>query len=290
MKVIWVVCGPTASGKTSLAIKIAIDRNAEILSADSRQVFSELNIGVAKPEPAELAQVPHHFIGHVSIHEAYSAGKFAREARSFMKNYFTNHNELVICGGTGLYLRALLEGVDRPPPDPAVREEVTQKLEDLGLEGLLDWAKGRGFELNDPDQIKNPRRVQRWLEWALSGQQEIESEPWPSDWRTIILAPYWERAELYQRINNRVETMMEKGLWEEVRQLLPYKNLNALQTVGYQEIFEALEGRSSRADAIEKIKQHTRNYAKRQMTWFKKMENILWVDPNKGPDYAAWLT
>jgi tRNA dimethylallyltransferase len=290
MKIVWVVCGPTASGKTSLSIKIASDRGAQILSADSRQVFSELNIGVAKPSPDELRQVPHHFIGHVSIHEAYSAGRFAREARSFMNQYFQTHQELVICGGTGLYIKALLEGVDRPPANPAIREMVAENFDKRGLEGLLGWAKEQGFELEDPEARKNPRRVQRWLEWALSGEPEVERESWPQDWKIILLAPNWDRSELYARINARVDEMMLNGLWEEARILWPFKDLNALKTVGYQEIFEALEGNLTSEEAKEKIKQHTRNYAKRQLTWFKKLEGIRWIDPKSSPDYAAWLT
>ncbi len=286
MKNVWIVCGPTASGKTSFAIQLAQVRKAEILSSDSRQIYKELVIGVARPEPAELAAVPHHFIGTVSIEEEYTVGRFAREAREWMEIYFQTHDDLVICGGTGLYLKALLEGVDRMPVPEEIRLEVQEMLDREGLYFLTQKLREADPDLFETIELTNPRRVQRALEWVLAGKPEKKAPDWPQNWNVQKLAPDVSRDILYDRINLRVDQMMEKGLWEEAQSLFPFRDLNALKTVGYQEIFEAIDGLITKEKAVELIKQHTRNYAKRQLTWFRKEEGIRWVKPE---DQAAIL-
>ncbi len=286
MKNVWIVCGPTASGKTSFAIQLAQVRKAEILSSDSRQIYKELVIGVARPEPAELAAVPHHFIGTVSIEEEYTVGRFAREAREWIEIYFQTHDDLVICGGTGLYLKALLEGVDRMPVPEEIRLEVQEMLDREGLYFLTQKLREADPDLFETIELTNPRRVQRALEWVLAGKPEKKTPDWPPIWNVQKLAPDVSRDILYDRINLRVDQMMEKGLWEEAQSLFPFRHLNALKTVGYQELFEAISGLITKEKAVELIKQHTRNYAKRQLTWFRKEEGIRWVKPE---DQAAIL-
>ena len=286
MKNVWIVCGPTASGKTSFAIQLAQVRKAEILSSDSRQIYKELVIGVARPEPEELAAVPHHFIGTVSIEEEYTVGRFAREAREWMEIYFQTHDDLVICGGTGLYLKALLEGVDRMPVPEEIRLEVQEMLDREGLYFLTQKLREADPDLFETIELTNPRRVQRALEWVLAGKPEKKAPDWPKNWNVQKLAPDVTRDILYDRINLRVDQMMEKGIWEEAQSLFPFRHLNALKTVGYQELFEAINGLITKEKAVELIKQHTRNYAKRQLTWFRKEEGISWV---KTEDQAAIL-
>jgi tRNA dimethylallyltransferase len=286
MKNVWIVCGPTASGKTSFAIQLAQVRKAEILSSDSRQIYKELVIGVARPEPEELAAVPHHFIGTVSIEKEYTVGRFAREAREWMEIYFQTHDDLVICGGTGLYLKALREGVDRMPVPEEIRLEVQEMLDREGLYFLTQKLREADPDLFETIELTNPRRVQRALEWVLAGKPEKKAPDWPPIWNVQKLAPDVSRDILYDRINIRVDQMMEKGLWEEAQSLFPFRHLNALKTVGYQELFEAISGLITKEKAVELIKQHTRNYAKRQLTWFRKEEGIRWVKPE---DQAAIL-
>jgi len=278
MKTIWIVCGPTASGKTAMAIELAQKHSAEILSADSRQLFSELNIGVARPSPEELSAVKHHFIGHVSVHETYTAGRYAREARAFINLYFKEKDALVICGGTGLYIQALLEGIDRMPVPEEIRSEVAALLQNEGLQTAADKLLELDSDLASQTDLNNPRRVQRALEWVLSGRPETTANPLPNDCQVQKLAPEWPREELYNRINSRVDLMMEAGLWQEAESLYPLQHLNALHTVGYREIFDCMDGQISKEQAIEKIKQHTRNYAKRQLTWFRNDKDILWLE------------
>lgn len=285
-KTVWVVCGPTASGKTRLAINLATKRSCEILSFDSRQVFKEMNIGVARPSTEELSEVPHHFIASHSILEAFSAGRFAREAKTFLHSYLSRKDEIVLCGGTGLYLKALLSGMDRLPVPEPIRNSVRDLFQKEGLEGLKAAIEKESQSVPEELDWNNPNRLIRFLEWTRAGSPSENPEPWPENWKVRKLAPLVDREWLYQRINQRVEGMVAQGLWEEASGLFPLRNLVALQTVGYQEIFDCLEGLYSREEAIEKIKQHTRNYAKRQMTWFRRDPEIEWLKPE---DQAAWL-
>lgn len=276
-KTIWVVCGPTASGKTALAISLAQRLKAEIISADSRQLYRELCIGVARPEAHELAAVKHYFIASHSIAENYSAGQFGLEARSLAGKYFEKQDHLVVCGGTGLYLKAFLEGFSRNSSSLEFRKKLQQRLSHEGLEGLAAELQHRNPELAARTDLHNPQRVLRMLEWLAAGAAENLPDRLPAWWRVIKMAPDISREVLYERINKRVDQMLARGLWEEAAVLYPFRELNALQTVGYQEVFECLEGKISREEAIGKIKQHSRNYAKRQLTWFRRDPEIIWL-------------
>jgi tRNA dimethylallyltransferase len=265
-----------------MAIHLASKLGCEILSADSRQIYRELNIGVARPEPEELAAVKHHFIGHISITESYSAGRYGHEARIFAEQYFQQQDHLVLCGGTGLYLKAFLDGLDRQAANEELRQQLQKRLENEGLENLSSELKLLHPETAASTDLKNPRRVLRALEIIIGGQHQDTrpQEPisfLPESWQMRKFAPAMERQELYHRINQRTEQMLAKGLWEEAEALFEYRELNALQTVGYREIFDCMEGKITRLEAIEKIKQHTRNYAKRQLTWFRRDDAVCWI-------------
>lgn len=279
MKHLVCIVGPTASGKTSCALHIAKQMDAEIISADSRQVYREMNIGTAKPSTAELSEVPHHFINHVSIHEHFTAGKFAEQVTEFLQTYFTQKPNVVICGGTGLYFNALLNGIDRDTVSEHIRNTVNHLIEDEGLEALVETLRKKDPTLANQVELTNPRRVMRALEWVLAGKPEKPKRTLPEDWKITKIGLDLPREVLYDRINVRVDAMMANGLWQEAESLFPLRHLNALQTVGYQEIFKSLQGIISKDRAVELIKQHSRNYAKRQLTWFKKDLEIHWFSP-----------
>lgn len=284
-----IVVGPTAVGKTAEAIKIAAALNTDIISADSRQCYKEMKIGVARPTDAELSTVRHHFIANHSIHENITAASFEKEALSYLDVIFQDHDHAVVCGGTGLYIKALAEGLDDIPEVPvALRNKVIGIHNDEGLEGLRDalLSLDPGFaQLGD---IHNPNRMMRALEVIMHTGLPIahyqkgvaqknagEEDPhWPDGKRNFRISYRYikmPREDLYTRINNRVNMMMAEGLEDEARSLFEYKHLQALQTVGYKELFDFFEGKYSREEAVEKIKQHTRNYAKRQITWFSRL-------------------
>jgi tRNA dimethylallyltransferase len=289
LKKVIAIAGPTASGKTALAISLAQKLNAEILSADSRQIFKELIIGVARPTEEELRQVPHHFIGNISIHQPYSAGQFAKDALLFLEKYFQKKEVLLVCGGTGLYLKALFEGIDRTAADEQIRQDLESKLASSGLPFLANELKEKDSDLASKTDLNNPRRVLRALEWLMAGKKNDSGSQWPENWELAQFAIDLPRPVLYEKINSRVDTMMKQGLWEEATSLFEFKHLNALQTVGYQEIFDALEGKWSRETAIEKIKQHTRNFAKRQITWFRKVDSLTWIPPGNQEDMVRFV-
>jgi tRNA dimethylallyltransferase len=283
---LWVVCGPTASGKTGFAIELATRLNAEILSFDSRQWYRELNIGVARPGPEELAAVPHHFIAEGSIYSPWNAGSFARLARTFLEAYFEKKQHAVLAGGTGLYLKALLEGLNRAPADEQLRRTVEELFREEGTEGLARALMQEAADMEAIAGSGNPARMMRALEWVRAGRPSSGHEPLPRNWTVRKMALDRPRPELYRRINERTDAMLAAGLWEEAAALFPFRHLPALHTVGYREIFEALENRMSRAEAEEKIRQHTRNYAKRQLTWFRRDPETEWIKPE---ETGAWI-
>jgi tRNA dimethylallyltransferase len=279
-----VIVGPTAVGKTSLAVQTALHFKTKIISADSRQCFKELNIGVAKPSAAELKQVEHYFISSHSIKDEMNAAVFEQYALEKINDIFKDNEVAVMVGGTGLYVKSFCNGIDEVPViDPAIREKIIADFEWEGLE----WLQ-KEVEKTDPlffakGEIKNPQRLMRALEVKLStGKSIIEFQTQQKkqrDFNIIKIGLELPKEQLHKNINSRVDAMMKAGLLEEVKKLVPHKKLNALQTVGYRELFGHLAGDLLLEDAIEIIKINTRQYAKRQMTWFKKDEEVNWCAP-----------
>jgi len=285
-KTLIVVVGPTAIGKTALSIVLAQHFATEIISADSRQFFKEMEIGTAKPSAEELSAATHHFINSHHIDTLFSIGDFESEVLQLAEKLFENHQTLVMVGGSGLYVDAVCNGLDQlPDTDLSVREELNTLLTTHGIAEIR-----RQLEQADPgyyakvDQF-NPQRMIRGLEFFLSTGEKFsaymtnnrKSRPF----KIVKIGLNTDRAILYERINNRVDLMMNNGLLEEVKQLTPYRDLNALKTVGYTELFNYLEGIITLDEAVDKIKQNTRRFAKRQLTWFRKDDQIHWFEPNE---------
>lgn len=277
-----VVLGPTGIGKTSRAIHIARALGCEIINADSRQIFRGMAIGTAQPTNAERLNVPHHFVDFIEVEDHYSAGKFETDAIHWLMDWFGSHKTAVMAGGSGLYIKAVLEGLDAMPSNLGIRKNLNLRHEEEGIAALA-----KELESLDPSHaasmdLQNPQRVIRALEVCLASGKPFssfhkkDSANRPFDVLTIGLE--MERDALVDRINQRVDSMVAEGMKEEAAALHSKAHLNALQTVGYREWFECFDGQSSDAQAIEKIKVHTRQFAKRQMTWFKKMENIHWLN------------
>ncbi|GIV33395.1 MAG: tRNA dimethylallyltransferase 1 [Chitinophagales bacterium] len=290
-RVLITIVGPTASGKTDLAAAIARYYQTEIISADSRQVYKELNIGVARPDPQLLAEIKHHFIASHSVLDDFNAGKFEIAAIAVLEQVFRNHPVAVMVGGSGLYIKAVCEGLDEIPADSRVRKILQQELKSRGLPALVDKLRSVDPAYCSVADLANPRRVLRALEVALSTGRPYSSfrqgHRKSRNFRIIKIGLALPRNELYTRIQQRVDEMMKKGLLEECRKLLHYKEIPALQTVGYKELFDYLEGKTSLPDAVENIKQNTRNFAKRQMTWFRKDAGIRWFNPEQ-PQVILW--
>lgn len=283
-KLLLVVVGPTAVGKTAMAIALAKHYNTEIISADSRQFYKEMNIGTAKPSEQELAEAKHHFIDSHSIAEVYSAGDFERDALTLLDKLFADKEIVVMVGGSGLFVRALCEGLDDLPKAPvAVREHYNKLYEEKGLVFLQEKLKEVDPLYYAQADIGNPQRIIRALEvFEVSGmpmssfqKSDVDKRPF----KVLTIGLNMDRAQLYDRINKRVDHMMDQGLLTEVKQLVQYRKQPALLTVGYAEFFDYLDGILSLEEAIEKVKQNSRKYAKRQITWFKKYGNTVWFEP-----------
>jgi len=291
--------GPTAVGKTAAAIRLAQQLHTDIISADSRQCFTELNIGVAKPSPEELRTVHHYFINSHSIHQEVNAALFEELALGWTEEIFqkqqsaalhrpgiTGGPTAIMVGGTGLYIRAFTEGLDDiPATSPGIREQILAQYEMAGLDWLQQEVKSADPAFFEAGEIHNPQRLMRALEVKWSTGLSILSFRNRSSkqrpFRIERIGLQLPKEQLHQRIHDRVDQMMAQGLLEEVKRLLPDKEENALQTVGYRELFDYLDGKSSLPLAIEKIKTNTRHYAKRQMTWFRKDPSIQWVDAHE---------
>lgn len=290
--ILLVVVGPTAVGKTALAIQLAQHFHTHVVSADSRQVFKEMEIGTAKPSADELARVPHHFINTRSIADDYDAGSYAEEARQVLVDLFREHDQVVLCGGSGLYIRALLEGFDQMPEVPSsVRAGISKEYGERGLEWLQVEVQKADPVYYDGVDRKNPQRLMRALEvirhtgQPFSDFHRKESVALP--WEVIKIGLTMDREELYRRIDQRMDEMIENGLFEEATRLFSQRHLSALQTVGYQEIFGFLEGHYDREEAVRLLKRNSRNYAKRQLTWFRKDKSIHWFSPDNWPGILA---
>jgi tRNA dimethylallyltransferase len=281
MKQLIVIIGPTAVGKTTLAIETAKHFNTEIISADSRQVYHELNIGVARPSEQELQTVKHHLIAHASIHQEYNAGQFERDALLICSELFKTKDIVVCCGGSMLYVDALVKGLDQLPSDKSVRNQLIKQLEEKGIESLQKSLHNVDPEYHNRVDLNNPHRLIRALEVCMvSGKKysTLRQEAFqPRPFQTVTIGLTAQRNWLYSRINQRVDEMMSKGLLAEAEALFPFNDLNALNTVGYKELFEYFHGKMSLDEAIDKIKQHSRNFAKRQLTWWRRDESIHWL-------------
>jgi tRNA dimethylallyltransferase len=282
-KTVFIVCGPTSAGKTSVAIELSKKFETEIISADSRQCFKELNIGVARPSEMELQTVKHYFIASHSIHEPVNAGSFEQFALKKVNEIFRTYNVAIMVGGTGLYIKAFCEGMDEMPDVPAeIRRSIILNYEKNGLEWLQRETQKKDPAFYKDGEIQNPQRLMRALEVAeVTGRSILDfrrGKKEERDFKIMKIGLELPKEELHRNINTRVDKMIEAGLVEEVKKLLPYKHLNALQTVGYAEIFDYLDGKTSLKEAIELMKTNTRQYAKRQMTWFKKDKDINWID------------
>ena len=271
-----VIAGPTAVGKTELTIRLAQYFETEIISCDSRQLYTELKIGVARPSDKELKAAKHHFIASHSIHDEYNAGKYAREVNELLKKLFTQHDVVIMTGGTGLYIKAATEGLDLlPTKNEKLREQLNYILETEGLAALKSVAKSMDLVDTELD-FDNPVRLMRAIEIKEGESNPTEAVKVPK-YETTYLYLDRDRDELYSRINKRVDTMLAMGLEDEARTVHDYKDLNALHTVGYKEMFSYFDGEWTYEHTVEKIKQHTRNYAKRQLTWFRNQGNYTMV-------------
>lgn len=293
-KYLVVIAGPTGVGKTALAIKLAKHFGTEILSSDSRQFYIETSIGTAKPTSEELATVPHHFINTLSIHQNYSIGDFERDAIQVLNKLFESHDIVFLVGGSGLYINAVLYGVDEfidvsETTRVAIKEEYAQK----GLIWLQDQVKELDPNYYDEVDINNPQRLMRALEVCRESGKAYSSflskNKKTRTFESIKILINTSRDELYERINKRVDKMIEEGLEGEVKNLMPYKQLNALNTVGYKELFSYFEGEIAREQAIELIKQKTRNYAKRQLTWFNNQDTYEEFSPDDFEKIKAYI-
>lgn len=284
-----VIIGPTAIGKTALSIKIAEHFNSEIISCDSRQFFKEMSIGTAVPSSEELAAVKHHFIQNKSIFHPYSVGNFENEAIKLLDELFQKNKIQVMVGGSGLYVDAIVKGLDNfPPVSEEIKQKVRENLSLLGLEYLQKSLQEYDPEYyqylmnHNPQTLKNPQRMTRFVEVSMSAgipySHFLKKNKNNRNFDIVIIGLQGNRVEMYNRINQRVDLMIKNGLIEEAQKLYLYKNLNALQTVGYKEIFEYMEGKVPLIEATEQIKTNTRRFAKRQMTWFHKTENVTWFD------------
>ncbi len=285
-KILVVIVGPTAVGKTSLSIKIAKKLNTEIISADSKQFFKEITIGTAKPSIEELNTIKHHLIDFLDLKENYNAGDFIKDSTIILKELFSKNKYVIMTGGSGLYINSLCNGLDDIPPiDPKIRQNLNNEFLKKGLSDLKKELKIRDPEYYNEVDKDNPRRIIRALEVCRTTNKPYSSyrnnKKKNNEYEIIKIGLNRDRKELYDKINLRVEQMIDLGLIEEAKKVYKYRNLNSLQTVGYKEIFEYLDKKITLEKAIELIKRNTRRYAKRQMTWFSKDEEIKWFHPNE---------
>ena len=289
MNYLITIIGPTAIGKTSLSIALAQHFGCEIISCDSRQFFKEMTIGTAVPNIDELAAISHHFIQNKSIFEKYTVGDFERDAITKLDELFLKNNIQIMVGGSGLYVDSVLKGLDNfPDIEPKVREQIQKNYEENGIGYLqkklyeLDPIYFEKITNENPQTLQNPHRMMRFIEVCVGSGKPysyfLNQEKTTRNFTPIIIGLEAERQLMYDRINQRVDTMIKEGLLEEAKKIHPFKALNALQTVGYRELFDYFEGSITLDFAVEEIKKNTRRFAKRQMTWFKRTENTIWFD------------
>ncbi len=281
-KKLIVIQGPTACGKTALSIALAKHFNTDILSADSRQFYREMEIGTAKPTLIELQEVSHHFINSNSIHHLLTAGEYEQQALLLLEELFQKSDTVILVGGSGMFVDALVDGLDLIPTNEPIREELNKRFENEGISNLVQELISLDESANNTIDLNNPHRVIRALEVVLITGKSISSfknrTPKKRLFDTYRFAINLPREVLYERINKRVDIMLKQGLWEEIQQLYALKHLKTLQTVGYQEFFEYLDGAISFEEAIELVKRNSRRYAKRQLTWLRRTKDINWLE------------
>lgn len=283
-KKLIVIGGPTAVGKTAVAIALAKKWETEIISADSRQFYHEMTIGTAKPSPQELDSVRHHFINSHSIHQPVDAGTYSREAQELVEKLFQKKNHLIVAGGSGLYIKALLEGFDEMPEVPeTLRHQLRSEYNKHGLGWLQNCVRTEDAEYFSQADSSNPHRLLRALEIIRAGEKPVshwrKGKKKETSYETIQIGLNLDREELYQRIDNRIDDMVKQGLMEEAQSLYPFRHLSPLQTVGYSEWFDFFDHTITKEEAIQTIKRNTRHYAKRQLTWFTR-QKIKWFNPH----------
>ncbi len=295
MKNLIVIVGPTAVGKTALAVAMAKMLKTEILSADSRQVYREMTIGTAKPSTVEQDGVVHHFIDSHSIHQPLDAATFGESARACLKKLFQDHESVIVCGGSGLYVQALLQGFDEMPHvPPALRQSIVENYHTHGLTWLQQQVQQHDPVFFQQVDRQNPQRLMRALELLQVTRQPLDQlrkgDTVALPYEQIKIGLELPRPVLYGRINQRVETMLEQGLWREAETVYAFRDKTPLQTVGYQEIFTAMDGAIDGHTAVELIKRNTRRYAKRQLTWFKRDAAIRWFDAHDHNTILSWVS
>jgi tRNA dimethylallyltransferase len=294
-KFLVVIAGPTAVGKTDIAIELAKTWDSEIISADSRQFYHEMCIGTAKPGLLQLEAVKHHFVGQLSIHEYFNVSKFETEVLQLLNQLFVSHDLVFLVGGSGLYLDAVCRGIDDfPDPDPELRAYLKGIYVDEGIAKLQESLKLIDPEYYTTVDLQNPNRLLRALEVCYTtgktfSEQRLNSSK-KRDFQIVKIGLNLPRPELFNRVGLRVDQMIEMGLVDEVKSLLPFRHLNALNTVGYKEIFDFLDSKITLEKAIENIKTNTRRYAKRQLTWFKRTDEYTWFEPSDINEITSYLT
>lgn len=294
MPTLIVLIGPTGVGKTELSLKIAEHCHTEIISSDSRQLYADLKIGTAAPTPEQLKRVPHHFVGTLQLTDYYSAARYEEEVMEKLKELFQTHSSVVMTGGSMMYIDAVCKGIDDIPTiDSDTRELMLKRYEKEGLEALCAELKLLDPEYYAQVDVKNPKRVIHALEICYMTGKTYTSFRTRSQkkrpFNILKIGLRREREELYERINRRVDLMMEEGLLEEAKRVYPYRSLNSLNTVGYKELFKFLDGEWELPFAIEKIKQNSRIYSRKQMTWFKRDADITWFHPDQETEIMTFI-
>ncbi len=288
------VVGPTAVGKTDLCLNLAKKFKTEIISCDSRQFYREMNLGTAKPSTEELSEVPHHLINSLSIEEAYDVRKFEQDVLTLLEQLFSTHRVVIMTGGSGLFADAVVKGLDDiPEVDPDIRPKIIWEFEEKGLEWLQNEVEQADPEYFSQVDRLNPQRLMRALEVCRGTGLKFSSfrvkKKTDRPFKTIKIGLNRDREDLYRRIDLRMDEMIEKGLFEEAEALFDKRHLNALQTVGYSEIFGYLEGQYDREETVRLLKRNSRRYAKRQLTWFKKDPDIQWFHPDQSAEIFSWI-